>query len=296
VTFSIVGRSADGSALGVAVASKFLAAGAYVPAAAAGAGAVATQAYANLALQTRGLELLAAGRAAPDVLDEFFADDDRSGERQAGIVDARGGAATFTGERTQGWAGGEAASDPSVGSYAVQGNMLAGPEVVAAMVDAWRTGPVGASLARRLVGALDAGQRAGGDPRGKQAAAVLVVSPGAGYGGLSDVAVDLRSDDSPEPIGDLYRMLDLHELYFGSTPDDQLIVPDAVLVEELRRRLAVTGYATGDTWRDLYDWMGRENFEERWHDGRVDPVVLDQLRAASGLPEGTDWSSRPSPG
>jgi uncharacterized Ntn-hydrolase superfamily protein len=284
VTFSIVGRSAGGEALGVAVASKFLAAGAYVPAAAVGAGAVATQAYANLALRTRGLDLLAAGTGAAGVLDEFFAGDPNRAERQAGVVDARGGAATFTGARCQAWAGGVADASPQ-GAYAIQGNMLAGPEVVAAMEASWLAGDPAAPLARRLVGALAAGQDAGGDPRGKQAAAVFVVSPAAGYGGLSDVHVDLRSDDSPEPIGDLRRMLDLHDLYFGSTPDAELVRPDEALVDELRGRLAAAGYASGDVWRDLYDWMGRENFEERWHDGRVDPVVLDQLRRATGSPD-----------
>jgi uncharacterized Ntn-hydrolase superfamily protein len=131
------------------------------------------------------------------------------------------------------------------------------------------------------VAALRAGQEAGGDPRGKQAAAVLVVAPGGGYGGLSDVVVDLRSDDSPEPIGDLDRMLDLHDLYFGRSPDELLLPLAGSLLDELAERLAVVGYRSGDVARDLYDWMGRENFEERWSDGRIDPVVLDQLRLAS---------------
>jgi uncharacterized Ntn-hydrolase superfamily protein len=110
---------------------------------------------------------------------------------------------------------------------------------------------------------------------------VLVVSPGAGYGGLSDVLVDLRSDDSPEPIGDLEHMLDLHDLYFGSTPDEDLLALEGPLVGELEERLAATGYRSGDVTRDLYNWMGRENFEERWRDGKLDPVVLDQLRRAT---------------
>ncbi len=281
MTFSIVGRTPDGSALGVAVASKFLAAGAYVPAAAVGAGAVATQAYGNLALRTEGLALLREGYAARQLLDEFFADDPKREERQAGVVDARGGTATFTGTRVQPWAGGRTGEGPE-GSFAAQGNMLVGPEVIDAMVDAWRRSDPALPLARRLVAALRAGQEAGGDPRGKQAAAVIVVSPGGGYGGLSDMAVDLRSDDSPEPIADLERMLDLHELYFGRTPDEELLVVDATLARELRERLARAGYRSGDLWRDLYDWMGRENFEERWHDGgKVDPVVVDQLRKAT---------------
>jgi uncharacterized Ntn-hydrolase superfamily protein len=280
VTFSIVGRAPDGSALGVAVASKFLAAGAYVPAAAVGAGAVATQAYGNLALRTKGLALLSQGYTAQQLLEEFFTDDSKREERQAGVVDARGGTATFTGSRVQAWAGGRTGEGP-YGSFAAQGNMLVGPDVVDAMVEAWCGSNPSLPLARRLVAVLRAGQDAGGDPRGKQAAAVLVVSPGGGYGGLSDVAVDLRSDDSPEPIGELERMLDLHELYFGDTPEEQLLPLDEPLGDELRGRLARAGYASGDLSRDLYDWMGRENFEERWHDGKVDPVVLEELRKAT---------------
>jgi uncharacterized Ntn-hydrolase superfamily protein len=279
MTFSIVGRTADGRACGIAVASKFLAAGAYVPAAAAGAGALATQAYCNLELRTRGLEMLAGGLPAGRVLDDFFADDPQRDQRQAGVVDRDGGAATFTGDRCQDWAGGTARSDPA-GSFAAQGNMLAGPQVIEAMVAAWLDGDA-APIARRLVAALRAGQEAGGDPRGKQAAAVLVVAPGGGYGGLSDVVVDLRSDDSPEPIGDLDRMLDLHDLYFGRSPDESLLPLAGSLLDELAERLDVVGYRSGDVARDLYDWMGRENFEERWSDGRIDPVVLDQLRLAS---------------
>ena len=280
MTFSIVGRSPDGAALGVAVASKFLAAGAYVPAAAADAGAIATQAHVNLELKTRGLEALRAGTSAPALLKAFFADDPRRGERQAGAVDRAGRAATFTGDACQAWAGGRTGEGPE-GSFAAQGNMLVGAEVVDEMVASWRATAEEPSLARRLVAALAAGQAVGGDPRGKQAAAVLVVAAGAGYGGLGDVVVDLRSDDSPEPIGDLERMLALHDLYFGSTPDDQLLAWDDALRAEAAERLATTGYASGDVVRDLYGWMGRENFEERWHDERVDPVVLAHLRATT---------------
>lgn len=280
MTFSIVGRSPDGSALGVAVASKFLAAGAYVPAAAADAGAIATQAHVNLALKERGLRMLRDGVGAAHLLDRFFAADPDRAQRQAGVVDVSGAAATFTGDRAQPWAGGRTGEGPE-GSFAAQGNLLAGPEVVDAMVDSWLASAAQPSLARRLVAALAAGQEAGGDPRGKQAAALLVVSPGAGYGGLGDVVVDLRSDDAPEPIAELARMLDLHDLYFGSTPADQLLPYDDQLTGELAERLAVAGYRSGDVRRDLYDWMGRENFEERWHDDRLDPVVLQHLRATT---------------
>ena len=274
MTFSIVGR--DGDALGVAVASKFLAAGAMVPAAAAGVGAVATQSYANLELKTAGLQLMRDGATATELLAGFFTDDPQREQRQAGVVDARGGAATFTGAGCQAWAGGR-----TLDGVAAQGNMLAGPEVVDAMLATW-TALAGEPLPRRLLGALQAGQDAGGDPRGKQAAGLLVVAPGAGYGGLSDVAVDLRVDDDPEPIGQLTRMLGLHDLYFGSSPVEALLpLSDPALADELRSRLSVAGYASGDTVADLYAWMGRENFEERWHVGALDPVVLEQLRLAT---------------
>jgi uncharacterized Ntn-hydrolase superfamily protein len=280
MTFSIVGRSPDGSALGVAVASKFLAAGAYVPAAAAGVGAIATQAHVNLELKTRGLQMLRDGIGAADLLERFFADDPQREQRQAGVVDHSGAAATFTGSRAQPWAGGSTGEGPE-GSFAAQGNLLAGPEVVEAMARTWLSTAAEPSLARRLVACLAAGQEAGGDPRGKQAAALLVVSAGAGYGGLGDVVVDLRSDDAPEPIGELQRMLDLHDLYFGTTPEGELLPYDPTLEDELERRLGRTGYRTGDLRRDLYAWMGRENFEERWHADRLDPVVLEHLRATT---------------
>src|SRR5918998_2066257 len=163
MTFSIVGRSPDGSALGVAVASKFLAAGAYVPAAAADAGAIATQAHVNLELKTRGLAMLREGVGAVDLLERFFGDDPDRAERQAGVVDRHGTAATFTGDLAQPWAGGRTGEGPE-GSFAAQGNLLAGPEIVDAMVDAW-VASAGLPLAPRLVAALEAGQAQGGDPR-----------------------------------------------------------------------------------------------------------------------------------
>lgn len=277
-TFSIVGQSADGAQLGVAVASKFLAVGAYVPAANL-SGAVATQALGNLELRTKGLEMLADGVAATDLLEKFFESDPQKDERQAGVVDVHGTAATYTGSACMPWAGGRAESDPD-GAFAIQGNMLAGPEVIDAMVNAWREAK-DMPLARRLMHTLAAGQDAGGDPRGKQAAALLVVGKGQGYGGLSDVAVDLRSDDSPDPIGEVQRMLDLHDLYFGSTPENELLPLDDKLVAELQTLLGKLGYTSGDVPGDLYKWMGRENYEERWVEGKLDPVVYAQLKQAA---------------
>lgn len=276
MTFSLVGRSMDGKEIGVAVASKFLAAGAYVPAAKVGAGGLATQAYGHQGLRTKGLDMLASGMSATVLLRSFFKDDGKKEERQVGVVDAMGNAATYTGNRCMPWAGGKAENHPR-GSYAAQGNMLAGPEVVDEMVEAWLASYEVPSLAQRLVASLAAGQAAGGDPRGKQSAAVLVVAKNAGYGGQSDVMVDLRSDDAGDPIVELQRMLVLHELYFGVTPDEKLLGFDAI-TGEIKILLKTLGYASGNTARDLYDWMGKENFEERWHDGKLDPVVLEQLR------------------
>lgn len=160
--------------------------------------------------------------------------------------------------------------------------MLADSSVVGAMAHAWRSTTGAASLARRLLAALRAGQEAGGDPRGKQSAALLVVASGAGYGGLSDVLVDLRSDNASEPLDDLARMLDLHDLSFGTTPEDQLLPSTLAQVQELAQLLAPLGFGSDDVAADLWLWMTRANLEERWHDGRLDPVVLDQLRRAAG--------------
>ena len=274
-TFSIVGRSADGTQLGIAVASKFLAVGGFVPAARADVGAVATQAVGNMELRTKGLQMLEHGVSATELFEQFFASDPQKEKRQAGVVDAQGRAATFTGKDCSSWAGGRAEQNAD-GSFAVQGNLLAGPEVIDAMVDAWHHA-ADMPLADRLVSALAAGQAAGGDPRGKQAAAVLVVGKGQGYGGLSDVAVDLRVDDAPEPIAELQRMLKLHDLYFGSTPEDQLLTLDDALAVRIGDMLKTLGYQAIDVATDLENWMGRENYEERWHSGKIDPVVLQKL-------------------
>ena len=266
MTFSIVARSADGAQWGVAVASKFLAVGAAVPAAAFGVGAVATQAAANLRYRPDGLALLAEGRGAQEVLDALTGADDGRDERQAGIVDRDGGAATFTGPGCHPWAGGRTGD-----GWAVQGNILTGPEVVDAMAEAFEasTGP----LAHRLVAALTAGDAAGGDRRGKQSAALYVVSEGGGYGGGSDVLVDVRVDDHPEPVGELARLLDLYDLYFGK-PESTLPL-EGDLATEVARRLARLGHPSLDS------WAGVENYEERMVDGAIDPVVLAKLREAT---------------
>jgi uncharacterized Ntn-hydrolase superfamily protein len=279
MTFSIVARSEDGSELGVAVASKFLAVGAAVPAAQVGAGAIATQAMANLAYRPRGLSLLAAGGEAHDVLTTLLTEDDGHEHRQAGIVDARGGAATFTGAACFPWAGGVSGVTGGGSSYAIQGNILTGPEVVDAVEHSWRGSDATRPFRHRLLDALLAGDRAGGDSRGRQSAALLVVTPGGGYGGGSDVLVDLRVDDHPNPVPELVRLLGLRDLLF-ERPDPAACLPlEGDVADEVRRRLAALGHPGVDLTAALEGWAGIENLEERMVPGRIDPLVLDHLRA-----------------
>ena len=278
MTFSIVGR--DDRSCGIAVASKFLGVGALVPAAAAGEGAVATQAMANLRYRPDGLALLAAGRSAADVVAALTADDPDRDHRQVGVVDVHGGSASYTGTECIEWAGHRTGVD-----FAIQGNCLVGPAVVDDATRAWQDSTDAPSLARRLLAALVAGDAAGGDKRGRQSAALLVVSAGAGYGGGSDVAVDLRVDDHPEPVVELERLLGLHELYFGKADPERLLDLAGELRAEVAAHLLRLGYADADT--SLEDatldaaferWIGTENYEERHVPGRIDPVVLDRLR------------------
>lgn len=207
-TFSIVARDSATGELGVAVASRFFAVGSVVPWAKAGVGAVATQAYANTTFGPRGLELLEGGISAPDVVAQLIASDDKPDRRQLGIVDASGRSASHTGEGCLAWAGSRNGPD-----YAVQGNILAGQQVVVAMEDAFlRTD---GTLAERMYAALTAGEKAGGDARGKQSAAMLVVREGAGYGGYTDRAIDIRVDDHAEPFKELGRLLDLAQVNYA---------------------------------------------------------------------------------
>lgn len=265
MTFSLVARSADGSQWGVAVASKFLAVGAAVPGAQWGLGAIATQAFANLAYRPAGFALLEQGRSAQQTLDELVAGDALRDQRQAGIVDRDGGAATWTGPDCNDWAGGQTGE-----GWAAQGNILTGPEVIDALADAF-VGTAG-TLATRLTTALLAADRAGGDSRGRQSACVLVVSEGGGYGGGSDVLVDLRVDDHADPVPELVRLLDLHTLYFGKP--ESVLPLSGDLTAEVAELLARLGHST------LEDWAGVENYEERMVPGGIDPVVLGKLREA----------------
>jgi uncharacterized Ntn-hydrolase superfamily protein len=278
-TFSIVAVDPDAGEAGVAVQSKFLAAGAVVPWARAGVGAVATQASAEVTFGVRGLDLLAEGLEPQVALDRLLGGDDRREERQVGIVDMSGRAASFTGSECFDWAGG-ATGD----GFCCQGNILAGPDVVAGMASAYRAAAAaGQPLADRLVEALRAGQAAGGDRRGQEAAGLLVVKPGGGYGGTHDRWIDLRVDHHDEPIEQLARLLELHRLYFGRPIEEELIAVDDSLEDEIRGLLASLGRLEADdadTWKALEDYMGWENLEERWAGpARVDPRVLAYLRA-----------------
>jgi uncharacterized Ntn-hydrolase superfamily protein len=275
MTFSIVARSADGTAFGVAVASKFLAVGAAVPAAEAGIGAIATQAYANLAYRPDGLAQLRDGRSAQLTLDTLVATDDKRELRQAGLVDAAGAAATFTGSECNPWAGGVTGQ-----GYAIQGNILVGPEVVDAMEHAWLASSPYEPLARRLLAVLNAGDDAGGDRRGRQSAALLVVTPEGGYGGGSDVLVDLRVDDHAAPVTELDRLLELHDLYFGKPDPETLLDLDGELASEVFRLLAERGFVDDDLDIALAGWAGIENYEERLVPRKIDPLVLAKLRGA----------------
>jgi uncharacterized Ntn-hydrolase superfamily protein len=280
MTFSIVARSADGQSWGVAVASKFLAVGAVVTAAAADAGALAAQAMPDLSHRPKGLQLLREGHRAQQALEALLADDEGRAHRQTGVVDRDGGSASYTGAECIDWAG-----DRQGAGYAVQGNCLAGADVVAAMELTWQQAKA-EPLPHRLLAALRAGDAAGGDKRGRQSAALLVVTPAGGYGGTSDVQVDLRVDDHPEPVTELARLLDLHDLYFGHPDPDTLRPLSGDLATDVRDLLAQTGHTGDDLDDTLLTWMGVENYEERHVPGSIDPLVLDKLRESAGREAG----------
>jgi uncharacterized Ntn-hydrolase superfamily protein len=272
-TYSIAACDLESRQWGIAVQSKFLAVGAAVPAAEPEVGAIATQAWANLAYRPRGLALLREGYSAEDVVRALVGADEGREHRQLGVVDAHGRAATYTGSECLAWAGG--LTGPG---FAAQGNILVSAATVAALASAFEAS-AGRPLAERLLECLAAAQSAGGDRRGQQSAALLVVEKDGGYGGTSDVAVDLRVDDHPRPVQELARIFRLHRLLFGETPDADWLDVDAGLAAELRGRLEALGY-TGELADALAAWAGTENLEERVRGAdRIDPVVLAELRA-----------------
>jgi len=269
-TYSIAACDLAAGRWGVAVQSKFLAAGSVVPWAEPGVGAVATQAYANPRYGPDGLRLLREGLPAEAVVAQLTAADDDRETRQLGIVDAHGRAATFTGSGCHEWAGGRTGP-----CYAAQGNILVSAETVDALAETFEATP-GLPLAERLLDCLAAAQAAGGDRRGQQASGLLVVERDGGYAGLSDVVVDLRVDDHPRPVEELRRIYGLHQEIFGKTPRKEWLSLEGELAAEVRTRLGALGYERLD------DWAGVENLEERV-DGEdaIDPVVLEHLRRLS---------------
>ncbi len=272
-TYSLVACDLETREWGIAVQSKFLAVGAVVPWAEPEVGAVATQALANVAYGPRGLELLREGLSADDVVSRLAEEDAGRADRQLGVVDGAGRAASYTGSSCLHWAGGRTGE-----GYAAQGNILVSEETVTALAETFEE-TKGNPLADRLLSALAAAQAAGGDSRGQQSASLLVVKRDGGYGGTSDVMVDLRVDDHPTPIEELARLYEMHDLLFGKTPDEEWLPVDDELASELRERLARLGYDDGDLEAAFNAWVGTENLEDRVKGlERIDPVVLAELR------------------
>ena len=258
----------------MATQSKFLGVGSVVPWAVPGVGAVATQAYANPRYGPDGLALLREGSSAQEVVERLTTADDGRNHRQLGVVDGQGRGASFTGSECMDWAGGRTGD-----GYAAQGNILVSAATVDAIAETFES--TNGSLAERLLDCLDAAQAAGGDRRGQQSAALLVVEPDGGYAGLSDEVVDLRVDEHPRPLEELRRIFVMHQAIFGKTPREEWVDVDHALADELRERLTKLGYE-GELGQAFFTWAGNENLEERV-DGieSVDPVVLEELRRQS---------------
>ena len=272
-TFSIAACDLEAAQWGVATQSRFLAVGSVVPWAEPYVGAIATQAYANPRYGPDGLALLREGLSAAEAVERLTAGDEGRAQRQVGIVDGDGRSATFTGGDCMDWAGGIAGP-----CFAAQGNILVGEATVDALASTF-TATAGRPLAERLIRSLAAAQAAGGDRRGQQSAALLVVERDGGYAQLSDTLVDLRVDDHSDPITELGRLYEQHTLLFGKTPRTDWLTLDGELRTEVHERLQKLGYE-GELERAFVDWAGAANLEERV-DGadRIDPVVLAELRA-----------------
>jgi uncharacterized Ntn-hydrolase superfamily protein len=267
MTYSIAAYDPEASQWGVAVQSRFLSVGSVVPWAEPHVGAIATQAYANPRYGPDGLALLREGLPASEVVERLVSADEGRAERQLGIVDGDGRSASWTGPDCLDWAGHR--NGPG---YAAQGNILVSRETVDAIAETFES-TAGDSLARRLLDCLAAGQVAGGDRRGQQSAALLVVQENGGYGSLSDLVCDLRVDDHERPIDELRRLYTLHDRLFGVTPDEDWLPLDGELATEVADLVARTGYSS------LHEWAGAANLEDRVRDEpRVDPVVLEVLR------------------
>jgi uncharacterized Ntn-hydrolase superfamily protein len=283
-TFSIVAYDPAAEAFGIGVASKFLAVGAAVTWAEAKVGAVATQALAKIGFGPDGLALMEQGYSAPDTLTLLLQDDILREQRQVALVDANGVAAAHTGSDCYAYAGHRVGE-----GYSVQGNILAGADVLEAMEAAYlQTSGV---LELRLLAALQAADAAGGDKRGKQSAALLVVKPGGGYGGDTDRYLDLRVDDDPAPLVKMASLVEMHGLFFGKPdPADDLLITEDI-ARELQTMMVGQGYYNGEVnghWDDSTIWafwamVGNENLEERWNPtgspNTLDRIALEYLRS-----------------
>jgi len=282
-TFSIAACDLEKREWGVAVASKFLASGAVVSWARAEVGAIATQARAKVGYGHEGLSLLAEGESAIAALEAITSVDDDRAERQVGIVDRSGRAAAHTGEKCFDWAGHRVGD-----GYTCQGNILVGPEVLEAMAESFELAT--GELADRLVSALRAGDEAGGDRRGKQSAAVLVVREDGGYGGDTDRYLDLRVDDDPEPTRRLQELVAMHHVFFMPAMELKMIPIEAEVAQELQALSRQLGYYEGEAdgkWdqasKEAFEALiSNENLEERWSLDQdpdvIDRVALDYLR------------------
>ena len=274
MTFSIAAADPEAGDWGVAVASRFPCVGAVVPWAKAGVGAVATQSWANTAFGPDGLGLMAQGTAAEETLRRLVEADEGREDRQVGLVDAAGRAATFTGAKCMDWAGG-ATGD----GFAAQGNILVGEDVVAEMARAFSANE--GDLCDRLLAALLAGDAAGGDRRGRQSAALLVVRDGGGYEGRNDRYIDLRVDDHPDASDELARLFEVWDRTM-LIRNDPLLPSSPELVADLQRRLAALGRHGGEpsgtfddaTRKALAGWAGEYNLEGRIRD---DDQISNQL-------------------
>jgi uncharacterized Ntn-hydrolase superfamily protein len=275
VTFSIVARAEDGESWGVAVASKFLAVGAVVPAAAAGVGAVATQSRANVAYKGAALAHMGEGATAAVALQRLLDEDDLRDERQVGIVDVEGRAASHTGAACLEWAGGVTGH-----GYAIQGNILTGEAVVVAMKSAFVASDTAAPLAERLLAALRAGDAAGGDARGRQSAALLVVRDKAGFDGGDDIEVELRVEDHASPIDELERLLRVHQQLHVEVPEDERTPDTPELFAEMDARAQALGL------QSFAVWVGINNYEGFGGEDWTATRLVEELRDAT-----PDWQA-----
>lgn len=275
-TYSIVGVDPLANEAGVAVQSKFLAVGAFVPWARGGTGAAAVQAYPDITHGTRALDLIDGGSSPKETLEVLLQEDELRDHRQIGLVASDGRSASFTGENCF-----EFAKSVAEDCFSAQGNILRSPEVVDAMAETFKS--TEGNLGHRLLTALEAAEAAGGEKRGVESAALIVVKPNAGYGGNHDRWLDLRVDHSDQPIEDLRALFDLHNLYFGKASQSELLRIDHQLAVELTEGLSAIGWwDTAKGLRDnLFSWMGWHNLEERQvGEDMIDPLVLNELRTA----------------